>query len=65
MNSPPDSGKQPYAPTVYEDEPIHSRQDKRTFQEAERIVVQWVERHGCRESCDGPGMALRSGPTEQ
>ena len=24
-----------------------------------------VERHGCRESCDGPGMALRSGPLQR
>lgn len=61
----PDSGENPYAPTEQHAKHIHSRQDKRPFQEAERIVVEWVERHGCRESCDGPGMALRSGPTEQ
>ena len=28
------------------------------------IAVDGVERHGCRESCDGPGMALRSVPLE-
>ena len=65
MNSPPDSGAPPYAPTDRHAEHIHSRLDKRPAQEAERIVVQWVERHGCRESCDGPGMALRGVPLEQ
>ena len=29
------------------------------------IGVEGVERHGCRESCDGPGTALRSGPLER
>ena len=29
------------------------------------IVEPGVERHGCRESRDGPGMALRGGPLEQ
>ena len=29
------------------------------------IAVDGVERHGCRESCDGPGMALRSVPLER
>ena len=29
------------------------------------IGVEGVERHGCRESCDGPWRALRSGPLEQ
>jgi hypothetical protein len=29
------------------------------------VAVEGVERHGCRESCDGPGMALRSVPPER
>ncbi len=29
------------------------------------IGVEGVERHGCRESCDGPGTALRSMPLER
>ena len=29
------------------------------------IVVEGVERHGCRESRDGPGMALRGVPPER
>ena len=29
------------------------------------IGVEGVERHGCRESCDGPRMALRSVPLER
>ncbi|CAM3025720.1 Uncharacterised protein [Ectopseudomonas mendocina] len=32
---------------------------------ANGIVVEEVERHGCRESRDGPGMALRGGPLER
>ena len=32
---------------------------------ANAIVVEEVERHGCRESRDGPGMALRGGPLER
>ena len=32
---------------------------------ANGIVVEEVERHGCRESCDGPGMAHRGGPLER
>ena len=26
--------------------------------------MEWVDRHGCRESRDGPGMARGGGPTE-
>mgnify|MGYP007009205749 CR=1 FL=1 len=29
------------------------------FRRPSGIAVEGVERHGCRESCDGPGMALR------
>ena len=32
---------------------------------ANGIVVEEVERHGCRESRDGPGMAHRGGPLER
>jgi hypothetical protein len=28
------------------------------------IVMEGVEQHGCRESCDGPWMALRSVPLQ-
>ena len=34
------------------------------FRRPSGITVEGVERHGCRESCDGPGMALRSVPLE-
>ncbi len=32
------------------------------FRRPKVIGVSGVERHGCRESCDGPGTALHSGP---
>src|SRR5690606_4176610 len=35
------------------------------FRRPSGITVEGVERHGCRESCDGPGMALRSVPLER
>ncbi len=34
------------------------------FRRPSGIAVEGVERHGCRESCDGPWMALRSVPLE-
>jgi hypothetical protein len=38
---------------------------KRPISRLNGIVAQGVERHGCRESSDGPGMALRGEPLEQ
>ena len=35
------------------------------FRRPSVVAVEGVERHGCRESCDGPGMALRSVPLER
>jgi len=35
------------------------------FRRPSGITVEGVERHGCRESGDGPGMALRSVPLER
>ena len=35
------------------------------FRRPSGIAVEGVERHGCRESCDGPWMALRSVPLER
>ena len=37
---------------------------KRPFSRVSGIVVEGVERHGCRESRDGPGMAHRGVPLE-
>ncbi len=39
-----------------------SAHSERPFRRPSGIGVSGVERHGCRESRDGPGMALRSGP---
>ena len=38
---------------------------KRPIRRPSGIVAEGVERHGCRESRDGPGMALRGVPLEQ
>jgi len=38
---------------------------KRPFRRVSGIVVEGVERHGCRESDDGPRMALRRVPLER
>jgi hypothetical protein len=35
------------------------------FRRPSGIAVEGVERHGCRESHDGPGMALRGAPLER
>ena len=37
----------------------------RPFRRVSGIAVEGVERHGCRESRDGPGMALRGVPLER
>ncbi len=39
-----------------------SAHSERPFRRPSGIGVSGVERHGCRESRDGPGMALRGGP---
>ncbi len=41
-----------------------SSDTNRPFRRVSAIVVEGVERHGCRESRDGPGMALRGVPLE-
>ncbi|SDT94802.1 hypothetical protein SAMN05216296_0808 [Pseudomonas pohangensis] len=42
----------------------HARTDS-PVRRVSGIGVEGVERHGCRESCDGPGTALRSVPLER
>ena len=41
-----------------------SSDTNRPFRRVSGIAVEGVERHGCRESRDGPGMALRGVPLE-